>query len=365
MPLIHDFSEFCGIFESSTPSTFQDFQVFARAFGVVRYDSQTHPPITEQETSGRSGLCLASYGAWGKFRLLCTTVIFVLGQSVLPYLPGPFGLSSGFLEDGRISGGPSVGAPKPLKKMNWTFHAVKVGLEFSWTPSYRIEKTPRNPKRLLGKKGANPSRFSRRSHRWKYDTLPSTLPSTKTHHFSKLLFFLGGVWFQKYDCSPQVSLDSISASRINVWQIYLDLVDFYYKLYVYLTYMDLVGMGEFGFKLQFPTTHCFGKTCAPWPGVTACFNGDNTTNSSSKCSPLSLKLGHGFPWPKLTGQLLNWKNLTPQFVGGFDIAFWYFWATQVLRCEVTVTPLKTNMSPENQWLEDVFPIEMVPFWWTC
>ena len=25
------------------------------------------------------------------------------------------------------------------------------------------------------------------------------------------------------------------------------------------------------------------------------------------------------------------------------------------------TPLKTNMSPENQWLEDVFPIEMVPF----
>ena len=26
-----------------------------------------------------------------------------------------------------------------------------------------------------------------------------------------------------------------------------------------------------------------------------------------------------------------------------------------------VTPPKTNMSPENQWLEDVFPIEMVPF----
>ena len=29
------------------------------------------------------------------------------------------------------------------------------------------------------------------------------------------------------------------------------------------------------------------------------------------------------------------------------------------------TPLKTNTSPENQWLEDVFPIEMVPFWGTC
>ena len=25
------------------------------------------------------------------------------------------------------------------------------------------------------------------------------------------------------------------------------------------------------------------------------------------------------------------------------------------------TPLKTNMSPENQWLENVFPIELVPF----
>ena len=30
------------------------------------------------------------------------------------------------------------------------------------------------------------------------------------------------------------------------------------------------------------------------------------------------------------------------------------------------TPLKTNMSPENQWLEDVFPTEIVsPFWGTC
>ena len=27
----------------------------------------------------------------------------------------------------------------------------------------------------------------------------------------------------------------------------------------------------------------------------------------------------------------------------------------------SVTPPKTNMSPENQWLEDVFPIQIVPF----
>ena len=29
------------------------------------------------------------------------------------------------------------------------------------------------------------------------------------------------------------------------------------------------------------------------------------------------------------------------------------------------TPRKTNTSPENQWLEDVFPIELVPFYGTC
>ena len=26
-----------------------------------------------------------------------------------------------------------------------------------------------------------------------------------------------------------------------------------------------------------------------------------------------------------------------------------------------VTPPKTNMSPENQWLEDAFPLQIVPF----
>ena len=31
----------------------------------------------------------------------------------------------------------------------------------------------------------------------------------------------------------------------------------------------------------------------------------------------------------------------------------------------TITPPKTNMSHENQWLEDVFHIEIVPFWGTC
>ena len=33
--------------------------------------------------------------------------------------------------------------------------------------------------------------------------------------------------------------------------------------------------------------------------------------------------------------------------------------------EENSTPLKTNMSSENQWLEDVFPTEIVPFLGTC
>ena len=31
----------------------------------------------------------------------------------------------------------------------------------------------------------------------------------------------------------------------------------------------------------------------------------------------------------------------------------------------TVILPKTKISPENWWLEDVFPIEIVPFWGTC
>ena len=29
-----------------------------------------------------------------------------------------------------------------------------------------------------------------------------------------------------------------------------------------------------------------------------------------------------------------------------------------------ITSLKTNISPENQWLADVFPIEIIPFYGT-
>ena len=36
-----------------------------------------------------------------------------------------------------------------------------------------------------------------------------------------------------------------------------------------------------------------------------------------------------------------------------------------LKTTTKITPLKTNMSPENQCLEDVFPTELVPFLGTC
>ena len=43
----------------------------------------------------------------------------------------------------------------------------------------------------------------------------------------------------------------------------------------------------------------------------------------------------------------NWNNET-------TIKKWLFWGTRY-----KFTPLKTNMSPESRWLEDVFPTEMV------
>ena len=340
-------SFFVVFLRDSTKAHSTHIPSFCRAFGVVRYDSQTH--FLPQETS-KCGLpaWLASYAlprqvqAPLHHRDFCPWPIGLAlpSRPLWPTKPAVFWGTKSVVDQ-------ALGTPKPLKKTNWTFHAVKgwVGIFLEHLP-IELEKTPRNPKRLLGKKGANPSRFSRRNHPWKYDTLPSTLPSTKTHHFSKCLFFSGGGgWFQKYDCSPQVSLDSISASGINVWQIYLDLVDLYDKLYVYSTYMDLVGMGDFGFKLQFPTTHCFRKTCAPWPGVTVWFNGDNTTNSSSKCSPLTLKLGHGFPWPKLTGQL---KKCYPQLLAVPTWRSGTFEPPLVQRCEVSVISI---------W---VFPKMVVP-----
>ena len=49
------------------------------------------------------------------------------------------------------------------------------------------------------------------------------------------------------------------------------------------------------------------------------------------------------------------KKIT-QLVGGEDL---------FKRPKKQYPPPKTNMSPENQWLEDVFPIKIVPFKGTC
>ena len=41
------------------------------------------------------------------------------------------------------------------------------------------------------------------------------------------------------------------------------------------------------------------------------------------------------------------------------------WSLQRDPKKILFTPRKTNMSPENQWLEDVFPIEIDAFYGTC
>ncbi len=52
---------------------------------------------------------------------------------------------------------------------------------------------------------------------------------------------------------------------------------------------------------------------------------------------------------------------------GFPFWMAYFQVVSLLlvsgRCnqQQECTPLKTNMSPENQWLADVFPIKILPF----
>ena len=45
---------------------------------------------------------------------------------------------------------------------------------------------------------------------------------------------------------------------------------------------------------------------------------------------------------------------TPRFHQYLDPAWYHLFA-------LITTHWKTNMPPENQWLEDVFPIEIAPF----
>ena len=61
---------------------------------------------------------------------------------------------------------------------------------------------------------------------------------------------------------------------------------------------------------------------------------------------------------------------TPLSLVGVFLDMWYCVLIWNIRCScfsvknvsfAIFTPLKTNMSPENQWLEDVFPTEVAPF----
>ena len=78
--------------------------------------------------------------------------------------------------------------------------------------------------------------------------------------------------------------------------------------------------------------------------------------------------GLGISEPSTVSSTVGWKWLV-----FFSMYFWIFsQVVQLLsfhRCWVSkifsFAPRKTNMSPENQWLEDVFPIEIVHFSRTC
>ena len=69
-----------------------------------------------------------------------------------------------------------------------------------------------------------------------------------------------------------------------------------------------------------------------------------------------------------------------ELFGGIVLSLEIFWVTLEILCAAPAiwnindshatrstklvrlfTPLKTNMSPQNQWLEDEFPTEIVPF----
>ena len=85
-----------------------------------------------------------------------------------------------------------------------------------------------------------------------------------------------------------------------------------------------------------------------------------------------------FSWPPSTSQVLKlgvpsttWQPWLPSNPSWPSCDPWVSWPLkrsasttsfhhQFVGSLASVTPQKTNMSPENQWLEDVFPIEIVP-----
>ena len=84
---------------------------------------------------------------------------------------------------------------------------------------------------------------------------------------------------------------------------------------------------------------------------------------------------NGFPPANAFPKSNNWKvrKGSTQDAAKQLIQNWTLWTDVTLSmsiidmldvrlCNLPInTPLKTNMSPENQWLEDVFPIKVVPF----
>ena len=102
------------------------------------------------------------------------------------------------------------------------------------------------------------------------------------------------------------------------------------------------------------------KTFIPWKNVA--LNESDSDPNNVKSTWFSQCLG-----------LLDFNQRTQNLASGWLLFYFVFlivtinqyveresFLQRVKRC----TPLETNVSPENQWLEDVFPTDIVPFWGT-
>ena len=74
---------------------------------------------------------------------------------------------------------------------------------------------------------------------------------------------------------------------------------------------------------------------------------------------IETELIHHSRWGIFLEVFPEWWNSQLDEVVSKSYVYAYFFHTYL--CKRLCTPLKTNMSPENRWLEDVRPTEIVPF----
>lgn len=135
---------------------------------------------------------------WGKLRLLCTTVIFVLGQSVLPYLPGRWALEF-FLGHG-ISGGPSCAAPKIINNELCCKSWVATSCFTPWMCDHTVGAVSLRKKKYIGQQ-----KWPKKS--WAYVVVSTIL------HFFDSKTCRNGIQADFQDCSHTLEAKTPRVSR--------------------------------------------------------------------------------------------------------------------------------------------------------